>query len=112
MKRFLLSRIWGYYSEIVHQTLFFEVVTHGLLGLLAKLLAAIATMAEDQQMIAAFSFALMLSFLKAARDAHKGEVAGRETREKDSSQAGEKYKVPQPRDKYGRFVKRRKKRKP
>jgi len=108
MKSLLLSRVWGLYSEIVHQTVFFEVVTHGPLGFLSKVLATVATMTEEKQMITAFSVALLLSLAKSSRGGHNGEAAGREKHE-DPSKAERKGKAPQPRDKYGRFTKRRKK---
>jgi hypothetical protein len=102
MKRFLHSEIWWLYSEIVHQFLFLEIMSHGVLETLSRLLAAAAAVTEDNKSLVAFCAAILLSLINMVRHrpAKKPELPKKLRTKGHSGQR----RITQARDKQGRFT--------
>jgi hypothetical protein len=98
----LHSELWRLYFKIVHQTLFLDIMSHGVLDNLSQLLAAAAAMTEENKSIAAFCVAIFLTILNTARQHQEQNV---KLTEKDRKKISRSRKPSPARDKKGRFTK-------
>ncbi|HWM90031.1 MAG TPA: hypothetical protein VN493_04635 [Thermoanaerobaculia bacterium] len=102
MMKVLLNRMWVLYSEIVHQALFLDIISHALPVSVVLILAAAAEFAEKHGTFLMLAGAVAVSVTKNFR-ASKRKKPAEKRKASRSRQA-------QARDKNGRFVRRSEKR--